>query len=390
MTTEDLSPSLFSSFRLRDVEFANRIVVSPMSQYAANDGLANDWHFAHLSRFALGGAGMVMVEATAVEERGRRTPGDLGLWSQEQIEPLARIAKFLTANGSVPAIQLAHAGRKASERRPWHTEQPLNTQDETERGEAAWTAIAPSPLPYRDGWPVPHVMTEADIAEVVQAFANAARRSLEAGFKLIELYAGHGFLLHQFYSPIANTRTDRYGGDFAGRTRILVEVADAIREVWPDHLPLAYRISVTDWIEGGWTTDESVALAKLLAEHGVDLVDCTSGGIGGDQPVRFPLAEGYQVSLAEAVREQAKVATMTVGMIWASSFADDLIRDGKADLVAIARELLDDPNWPLHAARELGVDPGFGMWPPEFGWWLDKRQRAIDRFDLRSDVRQDD
>lgn len=379
-------PGLFEPLALRGVSLANRIVVSPMSQYRAVDGVANDWHLAHLGRFAMGGAGMVMIEATAVSEQGRRTPGDLGLWNDGQIEPVERLASFLAANGAVPAVQLAHAGRKASERRPWHGETPLDADDLQLRGEAAWTAVSPSRLRYSEAWPEPAEMSLADIAAVVADFAAAGRRAVNAGVRAIEVYAGHGFLLHQFYSPIANDRTDAYGGNFDGRVRIVLDVARALRTEMPDELPLIFRLSVTDWLDDGWTVEESVELSRLLASCGVDLIDCTSGGIGGDRPVRFPLGEGYQVSLSEQIRTEAGVPTMAVGMIWDARFADQVIRSGQADLVAIGRELLDDPNWAHHAARRLGLDLHHESWPSESGWWLGKRQRAIDKLGLRTEV----
>lgn len=377
---------LFDPLTIRGTTLPNRVVVSPMSQYRAIDGMANDWHLAHLARFALGGAGTVMLEATAVAPGARRTPGDLGLWSDDQAEPVERIANFLSANGSVPALQLSHAGRKASEHRPWHGETPLDAEDLKERGEESWPAVGPSSIAYSEAWPEPIEMTEADIKGVVDDFTDAARRAHDAGIKALEVYAGHGFLQHQFLSPVANQRTDSYGGDTQARSRFALETAEGIRSVWPDALPLIFRISVTDWLEDGWTVDESIDLAIQLRERGVDIIDCTSGGIGGDRPVRFPLGEGYQVELSEQVKQGADIATMAVGMIWSAAHADGVIRNGQADLVAIGRELLDDPNWPLHAASELGVDSGHSMWPPESGWWLGKRQRAIDKLGLRPDA----
>lgn len=376
---------LFDPLVLRGTTLPNRVVVSPMSQYRAVDGMANDWHLGHLARFALGGSGTVMLEATAISEDARRTAGDLGLWSDAHAEPIERIAAFLAENGSVPAIQLAHAGRKASERRPWHGETPIDDEDLELRGERAWQASGPSRLRYSEAWPEPRPMTVDDIASVVQNFAASAERAVAAGMQAIEVYAGHGFLLHQFYSPIANDRSDQYGGDAEGRSRIVRETAEAIRNAIPDSIPLIFRLSITDWLEDGWSVEESVVLSKQLAECGVDVIDCTSGGIGGDRPVRFPLGEGYQVELSERVRKEAAIPTMAVGMIWSAAHADGVIRSGQADLVAIGRELLDDPNWAHHAARELGVDPAHSMWPPESGWWLGKRQRVVDKLGLRPD-----
>ena len=378
--------ALFSPLQLRGVTLPNRVVVSPMSQYAATDGLANDYHFAHLTRFALGGAGLVLSEATAVEERGRRTPGDLGLWHDGQIEPLKRIAQFIEAQGAVAGIQLGHAGRKASERRPWHGETPLTQEDVELRNEAPWPAIAPSSEPYGPAWPVPQAMTLDDIASVRSAFRDAATRAHQAGFRALEVYAAHGFLLHQFYSPLANFRDDGYGGDFDGRTRLLREVMADIRGVWPEKLPLLVRVSATDWIEGGWTLEDTVALAKALEDCGVDMLVCSSGAIGGAKKLPLmPVAPGFQVPFAEAVRRGSKLASMAVGFIWDPKFADEIVRDGRADLIALARELLYNPNWPLHAEQALGEDQDFSRWQPQFGWWLNKRERLIRKLGLRDE-----
>lgn len=377
-------PHLFTPLQLRAVTIPNRIVVSPMSQYIAVDGYANDWHFAHLSRFALGGAGLVFTEATAVQAHGRRTHGDLGLWEDAQIAGLARIAAFLDGEGSVPGIQLAHAGRKASERRPWHGETPVDDVDIAERGESPWRALAPSPIPYGDSWPAPVAMSLTDIAQCIDAFANAAARAREAGFRVIDIYAGHGFLLHQFCSPISNERTDAYGGSRENRMRLSLEVVRAIRLVWPEEFPLMYRVSATDWLDGGWTVEDTVALSRALKDCGVDVMDCTTGGIGGARkPQRMPLAQGFQVPYAEQVRRDAAMATMAVGFIWDPEFANEVVAAGRADLVALARELLSDPNWPVHAARELGLDPEFARWRPQFGWWLKRREQVIAKLGLR-------
>jgi len=379
--------ALFSPFTLRGVTFPNRIAVSPMSQYAAREGCANDYHFAHLARFALGGAGLVLTEATAVEARGRRTPGDLGLWEDGQIEGLARIAQFLEQEGVVPGIQLGHAGRKASERRPWHGETPVTEEDIELRGEAPWLAIAPISEPYGEVWPAPRRMTSDDIGDVRVGFRDAAARAWEAGFRFLEVYAAHGFLLHQFYSPACNTRDDDYGGDFAGRTRLLLEVASDIRSVWPDQLPLSFRLSATDWLEeGGWKIEDTVELAKALKQQGVDMVVCSSGALGGPKkPVLMPVGQGFQVPFAEAVRREADLASMAVGFIWDPQFADEIIREGRADMIAVARELLYNPNWPLQAAQALGQDTDFSMWRPQFGWWLNKRERLVKKLRLRDE-----
>lgn len=376
--------SLFSPMTLGGVEFPNRIAVSPMSQYAAENGYANDWHLAHLGRFAMGGAGLVYTEATGVTREGRRTHGDLGLWDDGQIYELARIARFLKKQDAVPGIQLGHAGRKASERRPWHGETPVDERDVAERGEHPWLTIGPSAIPYADGWHMPQEASQADLADVCAAFGAAAKRADDAGFEIVEVYAAHGFLIHQFYSPIANRREDAYGGSFDGRIRLALEVADAVRANWPDHKPLAFRLSATDWLDGGWEQEDTIALAKRLKAHGVDMIDCSTGGIGGrERPRRMPLGEAFQVPFATAVKTEADIAAMTVGFIWDPESAESIIRNGQADMVALARELLDDPNWPLHAARALGVDPDFAMWKPAFGWWLSRRNRVVQKLGLR-------
>jgi len=375
---------LFEPLQLRGVTVKNRIAVSPMSQYRAQNGYANAWHVVHLGRFAIGGAGLVFAEATAVEARGRRTHGDLGLWEDGQIEALLPVTGFLTAEGAVPGIQLGHAGRKASERRPWHGESPLTTEDEMERDEAPWPALAPSAISYADGWPVPGEMTEDDIEGVIRAFGDAARRAREAGFKVIEVYAGHGFMVHQFLSPLANHRMDRWGADAAGRRRFAVEVAQSIRSNWPDDLPLLFRLSATDWIDGGIEVDDTIETARALADAGVDMIDCTTGGIGGrERPQRMTIDQGFQVPFAARVRHEAKLPTMAVGFLWDAKSCEAVITEGAADIVALAREMLDDPNWPLHAAAQLGTDKDHSMWPPEFGWWLMKRARLVEKLGLR-------
>ena len=374
---------LFSPLRLRALELRNRVCVSPMSQYAATEGLAHDWHLVHLGRFALGGAGLVFTEATAVTREGRRTHGDLGLWHDTHIEPLKRIVEFVHAQGAVAGVQLAHAGRKASERRPWHGETPVDDEDVALRNEAPWLAVAPTIEPYGPSWPAPRAMTRDDIAATVAAFAAAARRARTAGFDVIEVYGAHGFLLHQFYSPLCNTRDDDYGGDFDGRVRLCLEVAAAIRTEWPAEKALFFRLSATDWIQGGWTIDDTVRLARLLAARGVDLIDCSSGGIGGAHPVpRLPIGPAFQADFAAAVKREGGVRSMTVGFVWQPALAQALIADGKVDLVALARAMLDDPNWALHAAASLGRDPDYALWKPAFGWWLEKRARVMRKLGL--------
>lgn len=375
---------LFTPFPLRSVTVKNRIAVSPMSQYRAENGHANAWHLVHLGRFALGGAGLVFAEATAVEKDGRRTHGDLGLWEDAQIDTLRPIAEFLNSEGAVAGIQLSHAGRKASERRPWHGETPVDEEDEAERGEAPWAAIAQSAVPYAEGWPTPLEMTQDDIARVLQSFADGARRALAAGFKVIEVYAAHGFLVHQFLSPISNQRSDNWGGSPENRMRFAVEVAKSIRREWPEDLPLIFRLSATDWVDGGLEVQDIVEIAKNLKAAGVDMIDCSSGGIGGkERPRRMKIEQGFQVPFAQSIRAEANIATMGVGFLWDAQACEDIIETGQADMIAMARELLDDPHWPHHAAQALDASLNFDDWPIESGWWLSKRHRLVEKLGLR-------
>lgn len=347
---------LFSELTLRDVTIRNRIAMSPMCQYSAEDGFANDWHYLHLGTRAVGGAGLIMVEAAAVEARGRITPFDLGIWSDEHGRALEGIVQLLERHGAVPGLQLAHAGRKGSTARPWEGREPL---DESRGG---WSPLAaPSAIPFDERHATPEALSEEGLAEVKGAFAAAARRALDAGFRLIEIHAAHGYLLHEFLSPISNRRTDAYGGTFPNRVRFLEEVVAEVRTVWPDSLPLLVRISATDWHEGGWTVEDSVSLAKRLKDLGVDLIDCSSGGnLSG---AAIPIGAGYQTALASQVRAQADVRTAAVGMITSAAQADHIVRSGQADLVALGRELLRDPYWPLRAAGELGIDVA---WPVQY------------------------
>lgn len=375
--------ALFSSIQIRGVTMKNRIAVSPMSQYRAKNGHANPWHMVHLGRFALGGAGLVFAEATAVEPEGRRTHGDLGLWSDAHIEELRPITAFLDAEGSTPGIQLGHAGRKASERRPWHGETPVDEEDVSLRGEAPWPSIAPSALPYADGWPTPQEMSEEDISRVIASFASAAGRAVTAGFKFIEIYAAHGFLVHQFLSPLANQRSDSWGG-MAGGRRFAVEIAEAIRKAIPDTVPLSFRLSATDWVDGGIEVEDTIETAKALRQAGVDMIDCSTGGIGGrERPRRMKLEQGFQVPFADQVKRGADISTMAVGFLWDPKVCEDIVSSGQADMVALARELLAEPNWPNQAAATLGADSGHELWPPESGWWLMKRERLCDKLGLR-------
>ena len=338
-------PHLFEPLTLRGVTLRNRIGVSPMCQYSSVDGLANDWHLVHLGARATGGASLVMVEATAVEARGRISPGDMGLWTDAHAEPLGRIARFVAEQGAVAGIQLAHAGRKASRSTPWEGDRLLPS----DRG--GWTCVAPSALPFDEGAAAPEALSIEGISEVVAAFEAAARRARDAGFRWVELHAAHGYLAHSFLSPLTNRRTDAYGGTFEGRIKLTVEALRAIRRGWPEELPCSVRLSCTDWTEGGWTLEESIELARRLKSEGADLIDCSSGGaVAG---VKIPVGAGYQVPFAEEIRRRAGVATAAVGMITEPSHADEIVRNGRADVVLLAREMLRDPYWPMHASRTL-------------------------------------
>jgi len=347
---------LFESLRLRGVELPHRILVSPMCQYSAIDGLANEWHLVHLGSRAVGRAAAVFCEATAVTAVGRISPVDLGLWSDLHVEPLRRAFTFVEQQGAVPGIQLAHAGRKASTSEPWKGGHPLSP------AEGGWTPIlGPSPMAFNDGYQVPHELTESEIASVVESFAAAARRAEAAGARIIEIHAAHGYLLHSFLSPLSNRRSDSYGGAFSNRIRIVSEVVTAVRKVWPDKYPLFIRVSATDWMEGGWTIEESVALAEIIRPLGIDVVDCSSGGVVPG--AKIPLGPGYQVQFAERIRREAGVATGAVGMITDPAQAEGIIGSGQADVVFLARQFLRDPYWPLIAARALGHDL---KWPPQY------------------------
>lgn len=349
MSAQNEIPHLFTPLKIREVEFRNRICVSPMCQYSSEDGFANDWHLVHLGSRAVGGAGLVMMEATSVEPRGRISPQDQGIWKDEHVEFLARIAAFLKVQGAVAGIQLAHAGRKASTRRPWEVGGYIP------ESEGGWLPVAPSPVPFQPEDPRPHELTKDEIRCLVEAFAAAARRALRAGFQLVEIHGAHGYLMHEFLSPLSNRRTDEYGGSLANRLRFALEVTEAVRGAWPAELPLWMRISATDWAPGGWTLNDSVELAKRVRAMGVDLIDCSSGGLTMQQKIE--LGPGYQVPFAERIRREAGVMTGAVGMITDPQQAEEILASGKADVVLLAREFLRDPYFPLRAARKLGVTP---------------------------------
>lgn len=356
---------LFSPISIRGVELRNRIVMSPMCQYCAEDGMASDWHLVHLGSRAAGGVALAFVEATAVTRAGRITPGDMGIWSDAHIEPLGRIARFVSGQGAVAGIQLAHAGRKASCDLPWKGGARLKTP-----GDGGWTVIAPSPVPFHEGDPPPVPLDGAGIDAVVAAFEAAADRALAAGFRVIELHAAHGYLLHEFLSPISNRRGDEYGGSLENRMRLVLRVAGRLRGRMPDELPLFVRISATDWADGGWDIDQSVVLARRLADLGVDLIDCSSGAL--TPTARIPVGKGYQVPFARRIRDDAGVMTGAVGMITEPDHANEIITGGDADLVFLARELLRRPYWALEAAQHLGVEP---RWPVPYGYAVRRRAK---------------
>jgi 2,4-dienoyl-CoA reductase-like NADH-dependent reductase (Old Yellow Enzyme family) len=356
---------LLSPLTIRGVTFRNRIAMSPMCQYSARDGFADDWHLVHLGSRAAGGVALVVVEATAVAAHGRITPGDLGIWKDEQIAPLERIAKFVHSQGAVAGIQLAHAGRKASCDLPWKGGAGLKTAEQ-----GGWLVVGPSAIPFGEESPVPLALDEAGIDDTVAAFEAGARRALVAGFKVIEIHSAHGYLLHEFLSPISNHRNDEYGGSLENRMRLLLRVVERLRKVIPQEMPLFVRISATDWVEGGWDIEQSVELAKRLKTLGVDLIDVSSGGMV--PYARIPMAKGYQVPFARRIREGADIRTGAVGLITEAHHADEIVTGGDANLVFIARELLREPYWALKAQQALGEEPA---WPTQYGYAVKRRAK---------------
>ena len=346
---------LFDSFKLRDIVLGNRIGIPPMCQYSARDGVAADWHFVHYGSRAVGGAALMIVEATAVTPEGRISPGDLGLWTDEQIEPLARIARFSREQGCVAAIQLAHAGRKASVGLGWQAQGTLSESN------GGWATVAPSSVPFGEGYAVPHELDVAGIERIVAQFAAGTRRTLEAGFETVEIHAAHGYLLHQFLSPLSNRRTDAYGGSFENRTRLVREVVATVRAEWPERLPLLIRLSATDWSDGGWNAEETIELCRTLKGLGVDLVDVSSAGLL--PTAKIPVGPGFQTEFAARIRREAGVPTAAVGLITSPAQADHIVRTGQADVVLIGREILRSPYWPLDAARSLGQATS---WSPQY------------------------
>jgi 2,4-dienoyl-CoA reductase-like NADH-dependent reductase (Old Yellow Enzyme family) len=356
---------LLTPLTIRGITLRNRIVMSPMCQYSAEEGFANDWHLVHLGSRAVGGAALIIVEATSVTRDGRITPGDVGIWTDQHVEPLARIAAFVHSQGGVAGIQLAHAGRKASCAPPWKGGARLKTPEE-----GGWPVVAPSPIPFSPDEPLPIALDEKGIDGIVTAFEDATRRALKAGFKVIEIHAAHGYLLHEFLSPLSNQRDDQYGGSLENRMRLLLTVAERLRALMPDDLPLFVRLSATDWVEGGWDLDQSVELARRLKALGVDLIDVSSGGTL--PTARIPVHKGYQVPCARRIHDEAEISTGAVGLITDAAYADEIITGGDADVVLVARELLREPYWALKAEQELGGEP---EWPIQYGYAVKRRAK---------------
>ena len=366
---------LFKPLQIRGIRLKNRIVLSPMLTYSATDGNVGDWHFMHLGKYAAGGCGLVFMESTKVDPRGCTTPADLALWDDRFIQPMVRITAFIKQFGAVPAIQLSHSGRKARNARPWEGRGPLTVAPPMPGG-GDWELIGPSAIPHEPGHPVPRAMTHDDIAGLVAAWGLAAARAAKAGFEMVEIHAAHGYLIHEFLSPVANQRTDEYGGSLENRMRFAIEVAAATRRCWPDDKPLSVRISAID--DSGWEIEHSVELAKRLKAVGVDIIDCSTGGISNYTHVATSpeVGYGYQVAHAERIRAEAGIMTMAVGHIIHADQAEASLQGGRADLVAIGREMLHNPNWPIDAAQKLGVESGFDQVPPPYGYWLEKRAQS--------------
>jgi 2,4-dienoyl-CoA reductase-like NADH-dependent reductase (Old Yellow Enzyme family) len=362
---------LFTPLTLRGITLSNRVVISPMAQYCAEDGCATPFHFAHLAAFANGGAGLVFTESTKVERRGLGNFGDLCLWNDAHMQALRPVTRFIKEAGAVPGIQLNHSGRKARSQRPWEGFGPLQGSDEE-----LWPVIAPSAIAHADGWATPREMSLADIQDVIGMWVASTRLALDAGFEVLEIHGAHGYLVHQFLSPKVNQRSDHYGGSLNNRMRFALELTEAIRAAWPEHLPLFFRVSATDAM--GWELDDTVKLAVALRDRGVDVIDCSSGGIATRSPTASgqALAPGYQVPYAERVKCDAAVPSMAVGLITAPDQAEQILQDGRADLIAIGREALYDPFWARHAAQSLGAEKDFSRWPRQYAWWLDRRAQA--------------
>ena len=376
------NPALLASLTLRGVELRNRVVISPMQEYAAGtDGRALEFHLVHLGRFALGGAGLVFTEALAVSPEARLTYSDLGMWDDGHVPPLARIADFVRGQGAAAGAQILHAGRKAAVQRPWHGYQPLGDADVRERGEAPWRRIGPSAIPALPDWPVPHALDASDCRRIVDEFALGARRCRQADFDVLNVHGAHGYLIHSFLSPLSNRREDEYGGDRAGRMRLALEIAEAVRVEWPSDRPIFYRLSCIDDLPGGWELDDTLVLASELGRRGIDVIDCSSQGLTRrGTPVTTPREPGFQVPYAEAVRRETGIPSCAVGLIMDFEHAERIVGSGQADLVALGREALRNPNWAAQAAVELaGPEAYERYWQPRWGWWLVRRAASLAR-----------
>ena len=380
---------LFSKLKIRGVEFPNRLVLSPLCMYSARDGIPNEWHFSHLSTFARARIGCIFAEATAVREDGKITPYCLGLWNNDQRNAFKPIVNFIKKMGSIPAFQLAHAGRKASVKEPWKGGLPLDKDDERE-GIFPWETVAPSALALANGFRVPKALEKKDIDEIILAYVNSAKLALEAGFEVLEIHAAHGYLIHSFLSPISNKRNDEYGGNLEGRAKILKEIITSIRNNIPDTVPLFCRISAVDGLENGWALEDSVILSNMLSEIGIDVIDCSSGGISGrprfaandDGSVLKNIVDrglGFQVPYSEEIKRNSDIKTMAVGVIVDPEQAENILLNGQADLIAMGRELMYNPFWSLHAAQKLGADPEYNLWPDQYRWGVNRRSK-IEKF----------
>lgn len=384
-----MNSKLFSKLKIRDVTAPNRIVLSPLCMYSAKEGVPNEWHFSHLSTYARARVGIIFTEATAVQEIGRITPYCCGIWNDKQAEAYSKISSFIKKMGSIPAIQLAHAGRKGSAEQPWKGGSPIKfTKGNEENQLTSWKTVAPSPIPLGEGWQKPEAISLEEIEKLIADYVNAAKRSIEAGFEIIEIHAAHGYLLHSFLSPISNKRTDEYGRNFNGRIKLLKKVIEEIRNNIPSKIPIFCRISAIDGLENGWTIEDSVKLAEILKNVGIDVIDCSSGGIIG-RP-RFAVNDhgdqlnkntdrglGFQVPLANEIKKSVDIKTMAVGVIVDPRQAEEILKTNQADLIAMGRELMYNPFWPLHAAQELNVDPDFKMWPDQYRWAVNRRSNII-------------
>lgn len=374
-------PLLFEPIRIRGLELKNRVVVAPMATYSAVEGMPDDWHFAHLAKFAIGGAGLTFCEATAVERRGRITHGCTGIWSDAHVPGWRRVTDFIRRTGLASGMQIAHSGRKASSQRPWHGNGAIAPDDYARTGDEPWEGVGPSAEAWAPGWRPPHELSVAELERLLDSYEAAARRTLAAGFDVLEIHGAHGYLLHSFISPLGNKRSDEYGGALANRMRFPLRVVERVRAAWPEERPLFYRISAVDGVGIGWSIEDSVTFARELKARGVDVVDCSTGGMRLPRDAQLVAREpGFQVGFASRIRRDAGIMTMAVGLIRTARHAERVLAEGSADLLAIAREALFDPNWPQHAALELGCDPDWRRWPEQYGWWL--RRRAAQQGDV--------